>query len=207
MLNLNSENFLLLGTRTKTLGINIPGNVLVFFKMSSCPNCAAFEPIFVNLSHQENRVTHAVIDVGQYRDVAMTSKNTSTPITAVPCLILYIDGRPHSKIAGGKNVAAVRDFITKSLQAKPKAAQQQFMPSQNYGGANSAVKMQPGGGGKTNKSYLPELGMAPSMKGIIKGGRGGYAGGNNADDDDEPVLQIPEDIVPYNVPWYRDLGE
>jgi len=45
------------------------------------------------------------------------------------------------------------------------------------------------------------------MKGIIKGGRGGYSGGNNADDDDEPVLQIPEDIVPYNVPWYRDLGE
>jgi thiol-disulfide isomerase/thioredoxin len=198
MLNLNSDNFVVLGTRTKTLGITVPGNVLVFFKMSTCPNCAAFEPIFVNLSHQENRVTHAVIDVGQHRDVAMASKNTSTQITAVPCLVLYIDGRPHSRIAGSKNVAAVRDFITKSLQAKPKASQQQFMPSQSNGAGAGAVKMktQPGG-----KSYVPDIGMAPSMKGIIKGARGGFSGGNNVDEDDEPRLQIPDDIIPYNQPW------
>lgn len=204
MMNLNSDNFVVLGTRTKTLGITIPGNVLVFFKMSTCPNCASFEPIFVNLSHQENRVTHAVIDVGQYRDVAMTSKNTSTPITAVPCLILYIEGRPHSRIPGAKNVAAVRDFITKSLQAKPKAAQQQFMPS-NYGGANASVKMQQVPGGQnTGKSYVPDIGKAPSMKGIIKGARGGYSGGNNVEDEDEPKLMIPDDILPYNLPWLAD---
>jgi len=172
MMNLNSEHFVVMGTRTKTLGINIPGNILVFFKMSTCPNCAAFEPIFVQLSHQENRVSFAVIDVGQYRDVALTSKNTSTPITAVPCLILYIDGRPHSRIPGAKNVNAARDFITKSLQAKPKATQQQFMPS-TY--SNNAVKMQAPGGGN-GKSYLPDIGTAPSMKGIIKGTRSGYSG-------------------------------
>lgn len=203
MLNLNSDNFVVLGTRTKTLGINVSGNVLVFFKMNTCPNCAAFEPIFVSLSHQENRVTHAVIDVGQYRDVAMTSKNTSTPITAVPCLILYIDGRPHSRIPGAKNVNAVRDFITKSLQAKPKAAQQQFMPTQNYGG-NSAVKMQQVP--SSSKSYVPDIGNAPSMKGIIKGTRGGYSGGNNIEDEDEPRLQIPDDVTPYNCPWNADLN-
>ena len=203
MLNLNSDNFIVLGTRTKTLGITVPGNVLVFFKMSTCPNCAAFEPIFVNLSHQENRVTHAVIDVGQYRDVALTSKTTSTPITAVPCLILYIGGRPHSRTPGAKNINAVRDFITKSLQATPKTTQPQFMPNQNYG-AGPAVKVQqtPGSSGK---SYVPDIGKAPSLKGIIKGGRGGYSGGGNIDEEDEPRLMIPDDIVPYNVPWIGDM--
>lgn len=201
MLTLTSDNFVVMGTRTKTLGINIPGNVLVFFKMSTCPNCAAFEPIFVQLSHQENRVSHAVIDVGQYRDVALTSKGTSTQITSVPCLILYIDGRPHSRIPGAKNVNAARDFITKSLQAKPKSSQQQFMPS-NYG--NGAVKMQQMPGGSNGKSYLPDIGTAPSMKGIIKGTRSGYSGGGNVDEEDEPLLAIPNDVIPWNTPWLSE---
>jgi thiol-disulfide isomerase/thioredoxin len=203
---LSSENFVVMGSRQKTLGISIPGNVLVFFKMQRCNNCAEFEPIFASLSKKENRVTHAILDVTDNRDVVISSRDTNTPIAAVPVIILYINGRPHAKFNGTKNIPSIQNFITKALQSNMSASavpsrQQQFMPS--TGGKVRQEVDQMGGNGK---AWLPDIGTAPSMKGKIKGdGRSGYAQGANLEEDDEPRLSMPDSVTPYNAPWEAEL--
>ena len=209
---LASHNFVVIGTRQKTLGINLQGNVFVFFRMHGCDSCAQFEPIFAKLSEIEKRVTCAILDVTQCRDVVMWSRDTSTPITAVPVLILYINGRPHAKFNGTKNISSIQAFITKALQSNPSASTQQpFMPNQQvpqpsqhniYGGNYTPPR---GGGGsyQQGKSYMPEIGTAPSMKGIIKG----YAADNNVEDDDDSKLMVPDTVIPYNAPWEAEISE
>lgn len=195
---LTSADFVVMGSKQKTLGINARGNVLVYFKMNRDPNCEEFDPIFSKLTYQEQRVTHAVLDVTQHREVVQTSRDTTTPITAVPVLILYMNGRPLAKFSGNKNIPSIQGFITKALQA---SMQTQAQPSQTFMPQQAPSQSSRGG-----KTYAPDIGAAPSMKGIIKGaGRGGYANGNNVEDDDEPRLMIPDNVIPHNAPWEAEM--
>lgn len=180
--------------------------------MQSCPNCKEFEPIFARLASTEKRVSHAVLDVSDNRDVVLSSRETNTPIAAVPVIILYVNGRPHAKFSGTKNIPSIQNFVTKALQVRDTGAgpqrQQQFMPStatkgggkvRHHGDPHGDQHGVPGG-----KAWVPEIGAAPSMKGIIKGagGRsGGYANGMNVEEDDEPRLMIPDNVIPHNSPW------
>lgn len=211
---LNSHNFVVAGTRQKTLGINIQGNIFVFFKMDGCKNCAQFEPIFAQLAKQEDRVTCALLNITQNREVVMWARETSTPITSVPILILYVDGRPHAKFNGTKNIPSIRKFITNALSAdSSRASQQQFMPQHQQPAAHNMSPNMYGGarppqGGQAGsfapgKSYMPEIGSAPSMKGIIKG----YAAGNNVEDDEDARLVIPDTVIPHNTPWEAEINE
>ncbi len=207
---LSSENFVVMGRQNKVLGINVPGNVLVFFKIQGDPNCTDFEPVFVQLSHKEDRVTYATLDVKQNREVIKSSRETTTAIETVPLLILYINGRPHAKFSGTKNVPSIRNFITKALQtnmSNTSAPRQQFM-SGNAGGV-------PTGGGRgiqtSAKSYIPDIGTAPSMKGVIKGagksgGSTGYISGMNVEEEEEPRLLIPDSVIPHNTPWEAEFN-
>jgi thiol-disulfide isomerase/thioredoxin len=221
--HLTSANFVIFGKQQKTLGINLNGNVLVFFKMTGCQNCSTFEPVYGQLATKEHRVMFAVADVSQYRDIVNMSRNTLTPIQAVPSLILYINGRPHAKFNGTKNIPSLESFITKALstgidqQTPPFQNQQQFMqqspnavPSNMYGG--TARPMAPQGYSQQQNSYYPEIGEAPSMRGVIKGtsNNGGYAKINTVEEEDDSKILIPDGIVPYNTPWeteYRRLGD
>lgn len=185
--------------------------------MSGDVNCAAFEPIFAKISRQDPRVSYAILDVSQNKSVVSWSRETSTQITAVPMLILYVNGRPHAKFNGTKNIESIQNFITKALQATggASAPQQQFMAAPTaYAGAGSvrqgvaaASHAAPPQGGRGSKMYTPDIGKAPSMKGIIKGGGGGYAMGNNVEDDDEPRLMMPDNVVPHNAPWEAEINE
>lgn len=202
---LTPQNFVVIGTRTKTLGINLQGNVFVFFKMQGCDSCAQFEPIFAQLSKVDGRVTCAILDITQYREVTMWSRETSTPITAVPILILYVNGRPHAKFGGTKNIPSIQGFITKALQTTPptSGSQTPFMPqaahppANLYGGYNGAAPQYGG------RSRMSEIGAAPSMKGMIKG----YSNGNNVEDEEDQKLLVPDTVTPYNTPWESEFKD
>lgn len=194
---LSKDDFIVMGTKDKTLGIQAKGVVLVFFKMQNCPNCAEFEPIFAKLAHKENRVIPAICDISQNREVALTSRNTNTPIVAVPLIILYINGRPHAMFKGQKNIPSLQKFITNALQAPTiqKTEQKQFMSTEQESRTQN------------KKAYVPDIGRSPSLKGIIKGNtRGGYASGPNVEEDDEPRLAMPGSVIPHNAPWEAELS-
>lgn len=207
---LSAEDFVVMGTKQKTLGINVPGNVLVFFKMRGCQNCAEFEPIFAKLAAKEKRVSHAVLNVSENRDVVMSSRETNTPIVAVPVLILYVNGRPHAKFSGTKNIPSIQSFITNALQGTrntaPQQQRQQFMPS-NMEKSGGKVRQAGDPNSAGGKPWVPDIGAAPSMKGIIKGagGRSGYAQGMNVDEDEESRLAIPDTVIPHNAPWEAEF--
>ena len=208
ILGLRDEHFVLHGQRKKLLSLNLRGNVLVCFKMTGDANCKSFDPIFAQLSRAENRVQLAVLDVKANPGVVKKSRESNTPISAVPALILYVEGRAHAKFNGARNLKSLQGFIGQALAggggAAPQAPQKQtFMPqAQNYGQNNNNYA-QPQ---QNAHSWKPEIGKPPNLKGVIKGA-GGYAVGNNVEEEDEMRLMIPDQVVPHNTPWETGFPE
>lgn len=203
---LKSQNFKVVGRNRRTLNISVPGNVLVFFKMDGCRGCQAVEPIFHQLAKLELRINYGVINLSQNREVTMWSRQTSTPIQAVPLLLLYTNGNPLAKFKGKKNIPALKSFITKALRhaPPPNSGSSSFMgnqgqPQQGNSGVNNRFAQT-----HVNK---PDFESAPSVKGIVKGSTNQYLDG--VDEDDEELLKLPKEVTPYNVPWesnYRKIG-
>lgn len=198
---LSDQNFVLHGQQRKNLGINLRGNILVYFKMGKDGNCQAFDPIFAQLAKVDKRIKFAVLDVEIYPKVVQLSRSTvQTQINAVPSLVLYIDGKPHAKCSGTKNVKSLQAFITAALKGNANTQQgqtQTFMPQNSHQGYNpqtqNAGRLPQGGG----HSWKPEIGKPPSLKGVVKG----YAVGNNVEEEEEMKLMIPDQVVPHNTPW------
>ncbi len=231
---LTPQNFRIVGHNHKTLNIDIPGNVLVFFKMEGCPGCTAFEPIFYQLARDERRINYGVTNLTNARDVIAMSRSTSTPIKTVPFLILYMSGRPFAKYIGKKNILAMKSFISKALfqvQTPSSQSQNGFMPQQAlpqqhgmYGsGGYRHPQMTPqqgqagfnrqGGSQQSSQGnfWMPEIGKTPSLQGVVKNnGANNYAYLNDLDEEDETKLKLPNHVTPHNVPWessnYKRLG-
>jgi len=228
---------MIMGRQQKNLHINLPGNVFVFFKMTTCNECPKFIPIFEQLAAKDRRVNYAIVNVEEYRDIVVMSRQSTTPIHSVPTLILYASGRPHAKFTGNKNFQSLQKFISDALASIPQNPQsQQFMPhpqtQQNmYGGGYSGApqgapdprgQMGPlqGQAGFNPQNtqqnakgyYSPEIGNSPSLSSVIKGGSGpgGYAYVNQVQEEDDNKLMVPDAVIPYNTPWeseYRRLGD
>jgi len=221
-------NFSIAGRQIKTLNINMPGNVLVFFKMDSCGNCRDVQPVFYQLAGIEKNISYAIVNLTHNRGIVNMSRATTTPITAVPFLILYIGGSPRAIYRGKKTIPNMRSFINKALSTIPQDSLQQqtqvqpFMPQQSQGrgggmygsGGYSQPQMGPQQGhagfsqshgpqpqGKA-KSWQPEIGNAPNMQGIIKGSSNTqYAYLNDMDEEDDEKLLLPNQVTPHNIPW------
>jgi thiol-disulfide isomerase/thioredoxin len=216
ILVLGGQNFAVIGRERKVLGTNVNGTVLVLFKITGDPNCSSFEPIFAKLATKEKRVTFAVLDIQQHRNIVNASHQTITPITGVPLLILYINGTPKAKYNGARTEQGINTFLNKALtdlsSTPAPPPQQQFM-THTPSSASQQFHTQPekhtnmyGGSGQQNKIYEPKFDNVPSMKNVIRGG-GGYSRVNQnpggADDDGEKML-MPDGIIPHNKPWVAD---
>jgi hypothetical protein len=230
---LAATDFDLKGSQNKYLRLKLGGPVLVFFKMNSNESdpCRQFEPIFVQLSKTDPRISYGVLDISLHPNVVYMSRTSSTPITAVPVLILYINGVPHSKFSGNKNLPSLKNFITQALQMIPTAPGlgqghpgSQSQGGNMYGGGPEPSQQRyqmatgpglpPGPAGRGAKN-MPEIGKAPSMKGILKGqggapprqGGGYSAGGSYVEDDDDARLMVPDTVTPWNAPWESELQQ
>ena len=201
---LSTQNFHVVGQQRQSLNINYGGNVLVFFKLQECQGCAAFEPVFNQLSTEEQRVSVAVLDLTYNREIVQMSRSSTTPIQKVPCLILYVQGRPHARFKGQKDLQSLKNFITGALQAVPQQPPQQssFVPQQQppqqnmYGGSQ-----QPQG-----SAFMPDI-VPP--KAAINMAHYGPAQAHpsmqqQCDPDDDECLMIPKNIIPKNMPWESD---
>lgn len=201
---LDSSNFVLIGTQNKLLGVTISDPFLVFFKMKSSEPCRIFEPIFSELSTIDKRVSYGILDVERYKNVVAQSRSTSTPITSVPLVILYLGGRPHAKYNGSKNVASMQTFITEMFKTQLPPKSFQAPNTGMYGGPAQPNMAQVQGKNKN----MPDIGRAPSMKGVLKGSQNpaGYSsGGNYVEDEEHPRLMIPDSVTPWNAPWEAEL--
>jgi hypothetical protein len=234
IIQLGNQHFTLRGRHTKTLGINVPGNVLVLYMMDDA-NSKQFFPVFAQLASKDRRVNYAIVDVGVHRDIVVQSRQTTTAIQNVPSLILYIDGLPHVRFNGQKSIQALENFLTKALSSVDTSdkSQQPFISQQTpvggglYGGPpggqpsipfnrgpglTAGYNPPPTGGaapGAKPNYYMPEIGNGPSMQGALKGAAGKYASLGSPEEEDDDHMIIPDNIIPYNRPWaseYQTMG-
>ena len=212
--------------------VNVPGNLLVMFKVQGCTGCGAFEPIFHRLANEDSRVSCGVLDITYNRDVVQMSRTTTTAIQRVPHLIMYMDGMPRARFKGKKDLSSLKSFISEVFSTVPSHQPQGFVSSQaNPQGGNHP--RQQGGYAPPQTPMLkrdyapPQQGYAPPQQGYAQPQQGGYAqphqGGyaqpqgmppptahpsmaNQCEKgDDGECITIPEKIIPHNMPWESDF--
>jgi thiol-disulfide isomerase/thioredoxin len=201
---LTSKNFRVSGVQKKTLDIDIGGKIFLFIKAEGCPGCASFFPIFQELARTDRRVGYAIVDISTPIEKAIVrmSRDTTTPIEAVPLILMYNNGSPIAKYKGRKNIPDIQNFITTILRVieeshppptrsfvhdTPKGP---YPPPQQYGGSYGA-----GGYRNDSGTFYPETsaGKQPSNSFL-----------NEVEDDDDTLLS-PTEVTPYNTPWKSDL--
>lgn len=198
---LTSKNFRVNGSQKKTLDIDIGGKIFLFVKAEGCPGCASFFPIFQELSRSDRRVGYAIVDISSpvEKMIVRMSRDTTTPIEAVPLILMYNNGSPIAKYKGRKNIPDIQNFITTILRVIEESQPQtrSFVhdtpkgpyPPQNYGYGGAYRGDEP-------KVFMPETAGKPPLK--------GNSFLQEIEDEDD-VLLTPSDVTPYNTPWKSDI--
>jgi|SRR5579862_2314890 len=195
MYSLNTTHFKSVrnSNNSNTLTINVTGNIFVFFKLQNCEGCNAFEPVFKKLASEDRRVIYGIVDLTNNNQITQISKTTTTPIQTVPHLILYINGQPFAKFKGQKNLNGIKNFLSEALTLastqQPREPVQpipsSFVPQQNM---------------YNNQQYAPQnnnIQQQPTHSSMQK----------KCESDDGTCLMVPNDVIPYNLPWQSDFNK
>jgi thiol-disulfide isomerase/thioredoxin len=123
---LTSEDFDIgKGTKGPILINNIKGLSLILFYSTQCHYCQSFIPIFKRLPGSISGCQFGMINVSQNRDVVRMSKETVAPITYVPYVILYVQGKPFMRYDGPQEESELKRFVVEvasKLQSREKFA-------------------------------------------------------------------------------------
>ena len=99
------------GTKGNIMTHSIPGFSLILFYSTQCVHCQNLIPIFKTLPGTIGGCQFGMINVSTNKTCVRMSKDTIAPITYVPYIILYINGRPFMKYQGPQNADEIRNFI------------------------------------------------------------------------------------------------
>lgn len=94
---------------------NIEGVSLVLIYSQQCPHCNDIFPHFKNLPRIIPQCKFALLNINKNEQVAHMSSKTIAPITYVPFMILYVNGRPAMKYNGEKTTTAISQFVNEVL--------------------------------------------------------------------------------------------
>ena len=112
LLFLTSEDFgVTSGNKGDILCHGIPGFSLILFYSTQCVHCQTLIPIFKKLPGSIGGCQFGMINVSTNKKCIRLSKDTITPITYVPYIILYIQGKPFMKYNGPHDSNEIRRFI------------------------------------------------------------------------------------------------
>ena len=128
LLFLSDEDFFIgKGTKGPIMCTNIPGYSLILFYSTKCPHCKKLDPIFRSLPGTIQGCQFGMMNVNSNTRIVQLSKNTISPITFVPSLILHVNGRPFMRYQGPHDLDNIRRFIVEvaqKLQNKQKFSEQ-----------------------------------------------------------------------------------
>lgn len=137
LLFLTSDDFnISKGTKGNILCHSIPGFSLVLFYSTQCEHCKELIPIFKKLPGTIGGCQFGMINVSSNKNCIRMSKETIVPITYVPYIILYINGRPFMRYQGPYDSGEIRKFV---LEVSQNVANKQKFSSEK-------VKEDPHGG-------------------------------------------------------------
>tara|TARA_A100001011_G_scaffold394642_1_gene487544 strand:- start:14047 stop:14634 length:588 start_codon:yes stop_codon:yes gene_type:complete len=147
LLFLSSEDFHISeGSKGAIMCTAIPGFCLILFYSTQCKYCQDLIPIYKTLPGNIGGCQFGMINVSQNKKCILMSKNTIAPITVVPYLILYINGKPYMRYQGPHEASEISRFvmeISKKIQQKP-----------NF---KTTIENKPNTIKKNKKSKIPEF--------------------------------------------------
>jgi len=104
------------GTKGNILCHSIPGFSLILFYSTQCVHCQNLIPIFKKLPGTIGGCQFGMINVSSNRTCVRMSQNTISPITYVPYIVLYIEGRPFMRYQGPHDSGEIRRFVFEVAQ-------------------------------------------------------------------------------------------
>lgn len=112
LLFLNADDF---HNQNSSKGIllcnNIQGFSLILFYSTQCEYCKDLLPIFKQLPGVVGGCQFGMINVSHNKKCVMMSKNTIAPISEVPYIILYVNGKPYMRYKGPHDGREISRFI------------------------------------------------------------------------------------------------
>lgn len=124
LLFLTSDDFnIQKGNKGNVLCHTIPGFSLILFYSTQCAHCQKLIPNFKKLPGTVGGCQFGMINVSTNKKCIMMAKETITPITYVPYIILYHNFRPWIRYNGPNDVNEIRRFIIEvanKMQTKQK---------------------------------------------------------------------------------------
>lgn len=97
--------------KTRNLVISVKDPAIVLYYSTSCPHCRAFMPIFEQIATNAPRFRFAILNAERYKNVAISSLKTTTPIKSVPHILAYNKGKPVATYVGQRNYNNILDFL------------------------------------------------------------------------------------------------
>jgi len=129
LLFLTSDDFLLeKSNKGNILVHNIPGFSLILFYSTQCVHCKLLIPIFKKLPGTIGGCQFGMINVTSNKDCVRMSKDTIAPITYVPYIVLYIQGKPFMRYGGPHDGSEIKRFV---LEVSNKVQNKQKFTSEN----------------------------------------------------------------------------
>lgn len=97
----------------KLLGLAQPkkGLELILFYSKECKYCDKLLAQYKQLPNIIFGCKFGLLNINHHHEVVEMSKNTISPITYVPDLILYVNGLPYIRYDGPSEKDAIKDFI------------------------------------------------------------------------------------------------
>ena len=124
LLFLNSDDFSIAkGTKGNIMCNSIQGFSLILFYSTQCQHCQTLIPIFKKLPGTIGGCQFGMVNVSSNKACVRMSKETVAPITYVPYIILYINGRPFMRYQGPHDSGEIRRFVlavAEKVQSKQK---------------------------------------------------------------------------------------
>ena len=133
------------GNRGILMGTEIQGFSLILFYSTQCTFCQNMIPVLKTLPGSISGCQFGMINVSKNKDIVRMSKDTIAPITYVPYIILYHNGRPYMRYDGPAELSAIQEFIVEvanSIQsrqsftnesAKKEQQKEKFIPAYTVG--------------------------------------------------------------------------
>ena len=144
LLFLTTDDFLInKGSKGDILCTNIPGFSLILFYSTQCVHCQSLIPIFKKLPGTIGGCQFGMINVSTNKQCIRMSKETIAPISYVPYIVLYIQGKPFMRYSGPHDSSEIKRFV---LEVANKVQNKQKFSNDDN------LKTPPGGG----KSGIPE---------------------------------------------------
>jgi hypothetical protein len=103
------------GKKGNVLCNTLPGISLVLFFSKQCTHCHTMLQFYPIIAQAVPACQIALLNISSYPRVARMSQQTIAPITYVPFMILYVNGRPFVKYNGPKTLQDIINFLTEVL--------------------------------------------------------------------------------------------